>query len=155
MSNLRFIGIMESLQSSAPTDLCARRIPEALGLPGPCTVERAHHMGLFNSDRKSPQPIIAKYLNYTDKAFILQKFRQSRSLQIDGMKILVLADYSIEVSKKERLFSKFGQSYTSNKSNSIWPSQPPCGSRHPMGISSPSKTHPQQRPSFDLCTLQS
>lgn len=100
------MGIPESLQPSALTDFCARCIPEALGLPGPCTVERAHRMGTFNSDRKSPRPIISIYLNYSDKAFILQKFRQSRSLQIDGIKILIFADYSIEVSKKRKAFQQ-------------------------------------------------
>lgn len=61
-------------------------------------------MGAFNIDRKSPRPIIAKYLNYSDKTFILQKFRQSRSLQIDGMRVFIFADYFIEVSKKKEGF---------------------------------------------------
>ena len=105
-SNLRFVGVPESLQASALSDFCAQRIPEALGLPGPCTVERAHRMGAFNSDRKSPRPIIAKYLNYADKTLILHSFRQARQLQIDGMKVLVFADYSIEVSKKRKAFQQ-------------------------------------------------
>lgn len=103
-SNLRFVGVPESLQSSAIAEFCARRVPEALGLPGPFTVERAHRMGTFAPDRKSPRPIIAKYLNYNDKTVILQKFRQNRSLEVDGIKILIFADYSMEVSKKRKAF---------------------------------------------------
>lgn len=40
-SNLRFVGIPESLQASALTEFCTRRILEALHLPAPFTVERA------------------------------------------------------------------------------------------------------------------
>ena len=105
-SNLRFVGVPESLQSSALSEFCSSRIPEALGLAGPYMVERAHRMGAFNSDRNSPRPIIAKYLNYADKSLISQTFRQARQLQIDGVKILVFADYSIEVSKKRKAFQQ-------------------------------------------------
>lgn len=60
-----------------------RHISEALGISGPYTMEWAHRMGGHSADRTSPRPIVAKYLNYADKAAILQKYRQSKSLQID------------------------------------------------------------------------
>lgn len=114
-SNLCFVAIPEYLHVSALTELCAQHILEALGLPAPCTMEHAHLMGAFATDRKSPRPIIAKYLNYSDKAVILQKYRQSRSLQIDGVKVLIFTDYSIEVSKKEKPFNKSARNSTSDK----------------------------------------
>lgn len=63
-------------------------------------------MGSFNTERKSPRPIIAKYLNYSDKALILQKFRQTHSLQFDEIRVLIFVDYSIEASKKRKAFQE-------------------------------------------------
>lgn len=50
--------------------------------------------------------MIAKYLNYNDKAAILQKFRANRELQIGGHDILIFADYSMDLSKRRKNFSK-------------------------------------------------
>lgn len=83
-SNLHFVGVPESMKPSAISEfqVWTQCIPEALGLPGPCMVEWAYCMGAYSSERTSPLSIIAKYLNYADKATILQKYRQARSLQI-------------------------------------------------------------------------
>lgn len=85
-------------------EFCATRIPAALGFAATCTVERAHCLGAPIAKRISPCPIITKYLNYSDKAAILQKFRQSGPLQIDGVKVLIFVDHSADVSKKQKAF---------------------------------------------------
>lgn len=105
-SNLRFVGFPESLQAPSILDLCSKRIPELLGLPAPCPVERAHGLGPPSPDRTTPRAVIAKYLNYADKSAILQKFRQHTPLMVDGVKILIFADYSKEVSNKCKAFQQ-------------------------------------------------
>lgn len=86
-------------------DLCERKKPQALGMDPECIVERAHGIGQQNINRASPRPIIVKYLNFRDKKDILHTFCKSGALKIEGHKILIFADYSMEVSKKRRAFS--------------------------------------------------
>lgn len=104
-NNLRIIGLPESIPASHLTNICAKTIPEQLGLRIPCTVERAHRMGQYSDTRAKPRHVIVKYLNYADKNAIMQKFRRTRSLVVDGAKLLLFADYSIEVMKQRKAFS--------------------------------------------------
>lgn len=101
-NNLRIVGLPEAYTNSDLTRLCSVTIPEALGLQSPCVVERA----LQQREGGGAKAAIAKYLNYADKALILQRFRSKRNLTIDGHAVLLFADYSIEVSRKRREFSK-------------------------------------------------
>lgn len=105
-SNLRFVGIPESYPNAGLINLCEKLIPKALGLRYSCSVERAHRLGPPGEDRTAPRAAIPKYLNYADKAAILQAYRRSEALIIDNLKILIFADYSPEVSKKRRAFSQ-------------------------------------------------
>lgn len=45
------------------------------------------------------------YLNYTDKALLLQRFRNKQNLVVEGNSLL-FSDHSAEVSKKRKAFSK-------------------------------------------------
>lgn len=85
--------------------VCVVAIPEALGLTT-CLQERAHRLGPFQMDRKGPRPVISRYLNYAEKAQILKSFHNQRNLTIYGHALLMFADYSIEVSRKCKAFSK-------------------------------------------------
>lgn len=66
---------------------------------------RAHRIGQYTETRIKPRHVIVKYLNYADKNAIMQRFRRSRSLTVDGAKLLLFADYSVEVMNKRKAFS--------------------------------------------------
>lgn len=105
-NNLRIIGLPETYKPSALTAICSELIPKALGINRSCIVERAHRLGAPYKEGSRARPIIVKFLNYSDKAHILQQFRESRALVIEGHKLLLFADYSIELSKKRKSFQK-------------------------------------------------
>lgn len=69
-------------------------------------MERAHRIGAQSEDRTRPRPVIARYLNYADCTDLLQAFRKSRSVEFEGQKILLFADYSAEVSRKRKDFQQ-------------------------------------------------
>lgn len=104
-SNIQVIGLPESYKPQHLLELCQTDIPRVLGIRGHCVAEIAHRIGPPFTDRQSPRPIIVKYLNYVDRLTILQKFRAQNSLEIDGYKLLLFADYSAELSKKRRAFT--------------------------------------------------
>lgn len=52
----------------------------------------------------SPRPIIVHYLNYADKAMLLQANGKMEDLDVEGYKLLLFADYSAEVFKKRKSF---------------------------------------------------
>lgn len=85
--------------------LCTKGIPKALGIHTPTPVERAHRLRPLYSDRKTPRATIAAYLNYADKALILQRFRNNRTLVLEDNALLIFADYSAELSKRRNAFS--------------------------------------------------
>lgn len=99
------IGLPETFKPQFLMDFCQTDIPRALGLRGQCIAERAHRVDPPLTDRQSPRPVLVRYLNYVDRMNILQKFRSQHSLEIDGYKILLFADYSVDLSKKRRLFT--------------------------------------------------
>lgn len=86
--------------------LCAIEIPKALGIKKQCEVERAHCPGNPQAERRGLQQVIVKYLNYMDKTTILQKFRTQRQLLIDNADLLIFADYSADLTKRRKMFSK-------------------------------------------------
>lgn len=100
------MGIPETVKTNELNRLCSHDIPKALGIDKECTIERADCLGATQTDRRGPKQVIAKYLNYNDKAMILQTFRTNRDLQIDGNELLIFADYSIDLSKRRKAFSK-------------------------------------------------
>lgn len=104
-NNMRIIGLPESVTNNQLANICAKVIPEQLGLRIPCAVERAHRIGQYMESRTKPRHVIVKYLNYADKTAIMQAFRRTRSLSLDGSKLLLFADYSIEVMKQRKAFS--------------------------------------------------
>lgn len=81
-------------------------ISKVLGIDKECLVERAHRLGTPQHKRRGPRRVIVKYQNYGDKSLILQKFRSHRELQIEGQDLLIFADYSMGLSKKQKLFNK-------------------------------------------------
>lgn len=85
--------------------LCECTIPAALRLKNNCRVERAHRLGPQSSEHTSPRPLIAKCLNYQDKANILQLFRKAGHLEIEDARLLGFADHLQEVSRKRKEFS--------------------------------------------------
>lgn len=104
-NNLRIIGLPEAYNQADIMRICTRGIPEALGLPSPTPVERAHRLGPLNTDRKTQRAAIAAYLNYADKAMILQMFRNNRTLVVEDIPLLIFADYSAELSKRRKAFT--------------------------------------------------
>lgn len=100
--NLRFIGLPESYPPTRLLRLCSKLIPQTLELKHSFIVERAHRLGPPTQDRTGPRAETAKYLNYADKADFVQAYRQTRSLEVEGLKLLVFAGYSQEVSRKRR-----------------------------------------------------
>lgn len=105
-NNLRIIGIPESYNNIDVLRLCTSEISETLGLNSTCVVERAHRIGAIQQDKKGPWPSKAKYLNYADKAQILQRFRNKHELMVEGHSLLLFGDYSLEVSRTCKAFSK-------------------------------------------------
>ena len=104
-NNLHIIGLPESVSATQLTNICAKIIPEQLGLRIPCTIERAHRIGQYSESHVKPRHVIVKYLNYADKAAIMQKFRRTRTLSVDGARLLLFAVYSVEVMKQRKAFS--------------------------------------------------
>lgn len=102
-NNLRIIGIPESYNHTDIMRLCTKGIPEALGISTSTPVERAHRLGPLTADRKSPRAAIAAYLNYADKASILQRFRNNRQLVVEDIRSLFLP--TAELSKRRKAFS--------------------------------------------------
>lgn len=104
-NNIRVIGLPETYKPQHLLELCQVDIPRALGLREQCIAERAHRVGPLFTDRQSPRPIIVRYLNYVDRLNVLQKFRTQNTLDIEGHRLLLFADYSAKLSKKRRAFS--------------------------------------------------
>lgn len=77
-----------------------------MGLTKRVIGERAHTLGAPQPERRGPRQVIARYLNFNDKSALLQKFRNKRDLMIEGQQILLFSDYSAEVSRKRKMFSK-------------------------------------------------
>lgn len=63
-------------------------------------------LGMLQADRKSLRQVMVQYLNYCNKASILQKFRAKRELHIEGYNLLLFADYSSDLPRKRNMFSK-------------------------------------------------
>lgn len=101
-NNLRIVGLPEAYKMEDLLQLCAVEIPRALGIKKQTDVERGRNP---QADRRGPQKVILKYMNYMDKATILQTFRSERSLQIEGTDLLIFADYSAELTTKKKIFS--------------------------------------------------
>lgn len=104
-NNLRIVGLPETYKAQDLMQLCALKIPKALGLKKQCDVERAHRLGNPQAERRGPRQVIVKHLNYMDKT-ILQKFRTKRQLIIDNTDLLIFADYSAELTKRRKFFSR-------------------------------------------------
>lgn len=104
-NNLRFIGVPESIKSSALTNFCSLVIPQALGFNQPCQVERAHRIGPPRDDPR-PRPVIVRYLDYSEKHRLLQAYRSQKTLVARGHKVLMFADYSAELSKLRKAFAE-------------------------------------------------
>lgn len=83
-NNLRIIGIPEKYNAMDILRLCTKGIPEALGMYSPLPVDRAHRLGLFQQDRKTPRATIAAYLSYSDKTQLLQQFHKKQGLEVEG-----------------------------------------------------------------------
>lgn len=69
-------------------------------------MERAHRLSPFQQDRRTLRATIAAYLNYNDKTQLLQRFRNKQGLEVEGHQLLLFADYSAEVFKQCKAFSK-------------------------------------------------
>lgn len=95
----------ETLRAQRWIDSCSRHAL-ALGMTSPCIVERPHRLGMLQPEKQGSRPAIAKYLNYAEKAQILQRFRSKGELIVGGHSILLFADYSPEVSRKRKAFGK-------------------------------------------------
>lgn len=101
------MGLPESYKTADLLQIWRDDIFKALRLPKQCVVERAHCLGICQADTRGPRQVIVKYLNYSDKAAILQKFSSKKYLQIEGSELPIFADYSVELTRKRKLFSKF------------------------------------------------
>lgn len=75
-NSLRIIGLPESYAVTTLNDLCSHKIPQTLSLREQCVIERAQRIGSPNADRVTPRPVIVRYLNYVNKALLLQTYRQ-------------------------------------------------------------------------------
>lgn len=104
-NNLRIIGPPESYRMTSLMKLYSHHIPEALGLCYPCVVELTHRIGPQQYQQSKPRPVIVHYLNYAEKHTLLQHYRKAKGLSIDGHKLLLFADYSVEVSKQRISFA--------------------------------------------------
>lgn len=105
-NNLRIVSIPETVKPADLNRLCEETIPQAMGINKTIIVERAHRIGAPQNDTKGPRQIIARYLNFSDKNTIPQNFQTKRELIIERHNILLFSDYSAEVSKKRKIFSK-------------------------------------------------
>lgn len=102
---MRVIGLPESLSNVQLTDICTNIIPEQLGIRTPWVIERVHRIDQHTEQRAKPRPVIVRYLNYADKNAILQKFRCSHTLSVEGADLLLFGDYLIEVMRQCKAFS--------------------------------------------------
>ncbi|XP_056420214.1 uncharacterized protein LOC130361355 [Hyla sarda] len=113
-SNLRLVGVTESLLPADLQDFCKSDLPKALGLPHKCRVERAHRIGKLpdrNVASKAgvdshPRQVIFKLLDYNDKVSILRAFRKRTTpLTFRNKKMLIFEDFSADVAKRRKAFS--------------------------------------------------
>ncbi|XP_040289833.1 histamine H3 receptor-like [Bufo bufo] len=107
-SNLRLVGIPESVPPQDLQRLFESDLPQALGIGGKRRFERAHRVGPQRepmapssmTTNQRPRQVICKYLDYSDKEDILRAYRLRREpLFIRGNKALVFADYSAETTQ--------------------------------------------------------
>lgn len=106
LNNIHIVGLPETSKAADLHKLCVIDITKELGMVRECMVERAQRLGILQAERKGPRQVIVKYLNNGNKAAIMQKFCSKHNLKIEGTILLIFADYSIELSKKRKLFSK-------------------------------------------------
>ncbi|XP_069615778.1 uncharacterized protein, partial [Ranitomeya imitator] len=108
-SNLRFVGIPESIKGEDLITLLTKDLPKALDLSfpqNPPLIERAHRLGdQIPDDKRRPRPAIAKFLYYTAKEAILKAYRQRRSLIIRDFRVLIFQDFSPTVTARRKLFT--------------------------------------------------
>lgn len=104
-NNLRIIGLPESYKPQSLMDLIQSLIPKALGIKSPCIAERAHPIGPPQQERQSPRPVSVSELCGLWIMLIVQQLRAQRSLIKDGHKLIVFADYSVEVFRRRKTFS--------------------------------------------------
>ena len=111
-SNLRVLDVPGEIPPSQLSQIFAVELPQALGLQGEYTVERAHRLGLARPTdsewgRPSPRPAIPRYLNYAAKEAILRKYKgEQHPLILRGSRVYLFSDYSVEVTKRRRAFSQ-------------------------------------------------
>lgn len=78
--------------------ICEETLPKALGVIRKIVVEIEHQIGAPQPDRRDPKQVI--------KQLLLQKFRNKSELIVKGHDALLFSDYSAEVSRKRKMFSK-------------------------------------------------
>ena len=108
-NNLRFEGIMESEDETweESEEKVQEMIKEQLKLNGDIKIERAHRDSkMFRNDntKNNKRTIIAKFLNYEDKAKVLSEYKAKRLWQSE---IYVNEDFSERTARKRKeLFKK-------------------------------------------------
>lgn len=107
-SNLRFIGVQESVEGNDITGFMSRLIPQLLGqdnFPTPLVIEWAHRSPTVRqNDRASPRPIMIKLLNFQDKVKILRIAREKKKLEHNGTRLYIYPDFSAELMKRRKSF---------------------------------------------------
>lgn len=96
------IGLPESVSNAQLTDLCSKIIPEQLGLCIPCTIEHTHRIG----ENPGTNPV----LSLSDTSTMLIKMPLCRNFTARVLyplmrKLLLFADYSVEVMTRRKAFS--------------------------------------------------
>lgn len=86
-------------------NLCSTHLSEALRIATSCTVKNAHHIGAPSNKRHTLHPLIVRYLNYSNRVAALKSFWNAHTLQLDGHKLMLSADYS-QVSWKQKVFQQ-------------------------------------------------
>lgn len=115
-NNLRIIDLPETFKPQLLLDLCQTMILKSpLGIQTARIAEYADCIDLPQNDRQTPRPVIVRYLNYVDRQQILQQFRATSPLQIEGHKLLIFADYWAGVSRKRRSFANMCSRLQNNK----------------------------------------
>lgn len=113
-SNLRVVGIPESLEGSDPVKFMTEFFTEVLGkdfFPSPLVLSRAHRVGPIptnSTPAKTPKSrvFLVLFHFFQDKQRILRFGKQQRGLLFRGHKVFFHEDFSVELGRKRAAFNE-------------------------------------------------
>lgn len=108
--NVRVLGLPERSEGNNPIEFMEGWFRDMFGKDSFSSffaIERAHRVAFrVPSSGGQPRPLIVKFLFFKDKVTILQKAREMKNIQYNGVSISLYPDFSPELQKQRAKFTE-------------------------------------------------